>query len=116
MVSESEIMKFALPSGRPCKVIPSRRRSPGLDEGRHFILQPISEEPPLQDQEQEDLLAEALRFAKGAAKEPGRYRVAINGSAQRKGQMDTRATTHVHIMLPEGNDELPRLVRPDLEK
>ena len=93
----------------------SRRKSPGLKRGRHWIVQPNEEEPLLTEHEQDELLAAARRIASEAAEaagEPGRGRVAFNGPAQRRGRPDTRKTTHAHIMLPEGpEDELPRLVR-----
>lgn len=109
------LMELALSTGRICEVIKSRRKSPGLERGTHWILRLVTEEPPPTERDLEALLSEALRLAMQGAKEPGRFRLALNGPAQRRGQRDTRAQTHVHIMLPEGNDELPRLVRPELD-
>jgi hypothetical protein len=97
-----------LPCGLTYVIDESRKKSPGLSEGKHFIAVfkdhelPIPELPP---HAFIDLVVVAHRFAVENAFYHGGYRVAYNGPG-----VGRRNHAHVHIMLPLESDKLPTLV------
>jgi hypothetical protein len=86
----------------------SRKKSPGLNEGQHFIAVfkdlevPIHDLPPSAFRQ---LASVVHDFAVRNAFEPGAYRVAYNGPG-----VGRRNHAHIHIMFPKGADKLPTLV------
>lgn len=96
-----------LECGLPYSIAPSRKKSPGLAEGTHFIAAikgcalSIPELPSGAFRELCDI---AHKFAEANAVAPGAYRVAYNGPAAGR-----RTHAHIHILLPTGDDSLPQL-------
>jgi hypothetical protein len=97
-----------LPCGLAYIIDESRKKSPGLAEGVHFIAVfkdlevPIPELPPMAFLE---LTTVAHEFAVEHAFYRGGYRVAYNGPG-----VGRRNHAHIHIMFPKESDELPTLV------
>lgn len=97
-----------LTCGLKYTITKSRKKSPGLVEGFHFIAvladldSSISELPPGVFQ---DLWCKAQAFAEENAFKPGAYRIGYNGPL-----VGRRKHAHIHIMFPDGNDKLPNLV------
>ncbi len=94
-----------LSSGKAWEMVPSQKSS--VTEGSHSIVH-VVDDPDLSSEELHELLGVAQTLACELSEshgEPGRFRIAYNGPAQR-----VRPTHHIHIILPKGEDALPRLV------
>ena len=97
-----------LPCGLAYIIDVSRKKSPGLVGGEHFIAifkdfeVPIHDLPPMAFLE---LSVVAHEFAIAHVFYPGGYRVAYNGPG-----VGRRNHAHIHIMLPKSEDKLPTLV------
>lgn len=102
-----------LPCGRRFSIHVSRKKSPGLAEGEHYIAVLLKEDgsgdetsiPNLPSITFVELVMKAHEFAIQNGGSGGKYRIAFNGPG-----VGRRAHAHVHIMLPSGNDALPTLV------
>ncbi|OGY46314.1 MAG: hypothetical protein A2744_01705 [Candidatus Buchananbacteria bacterium RIFCSPHIGHO2_01_FULL_44_11] len=110
MPAPDPIRQGTLSSGRRWCLVESRRRSPREDgtgpiTGRHLILalEDESAQPTITERSELWLLAE--QFAREFAVRPGRYRIGQNGD-----DLCTRETFHIHIILPNVDEELPKLV------
>lgn len=94
-----------LSSGKKWELTESRKSA--VEKGRHYILHVVGD-PELTRPEKKELLALAYVIAELRAVEEGRYRVAINGPKQ-QGNKEATPYTHIHIICPAEDDELPRL-------
>jgi diadenosine tetraphosphate (Ap4A) HIT family hydrolase len=97
-----------LPRGLFYEIVPSAKRSPGLNTGKHYLMIIKDSEATLDELPRDvvtDLLLAAYEYAQRNASAPGRYRVALNGPG-----VGTRPHAHIHIMLPDGDDKLPTIV------
>jgi len=82
------------------KIINSRKSA--VKEGKHYILMMEEKEPSLNQ------ISKAIKQAVGFAKikaEDQRYRIAFNSQGERHSDY-----FHIHIILPKGKDQLPRIV------
>jgi hypothetical protein len=87
---------------------PSRKKSPGLTAGAHFIAVIKGQELSIAQLPAGaflELCGLAYAFADANAFTPGAFRVAYNGPSVAR-----RTHAHIHIMLPGGVDSLPNLV------
>jgi len=94
-----------LSSGRQWILEESRKSAVGA--GSHLMLH-FEGDPDMNSVELEDkreLLGLALEIASEVALEQERFRIAVNGAGEAK-----RPHFHIHIILPAGDDALPRLV------
>ena len=97
-----------LPCGLVYTIHESRKKSPGLVEGMHFIAVFKDLELPIPELPHgafRELSVVAHEFADQNAFAPGAYRIAYNGPG-----VGRRNHAHIHIMLPKGTDKLPTLV------
>jgi len=100
-----------LKSGALWRLIKSRKSA--VSEGEH--LQLLFTDGRLECTEAEKvelyMIAEKHAFARASKNDDGqeRFRIARNGPGQAK-----RQSFHIHIILPAGDDHLPRLVEPVL--
>lgn len=99
----SVLQSGVLRSGKTYELLESHRSA--VEHGQHLILQITPKENDPTEEEEAELMGLSIKVAKSYASEPGRYRVAKNGSA-----VCTQPHIHIHIILPAGDDKLPRLV------
>ena len=102
-MSSEPIQVIKLPDGQIACLFRSEESS--VENGTHLILQYQNPDLPRTEKNDSELLDTARTVATKYASEPGGWRIAMNG--ERVGKM-THA--HVHIILPTGDDYLPRLV------
>jgi len=96
-------------SGKKWHVIISRKKSPGLEQGEHYILALCDEKVRVEDltlKELKELSAVAFDFAFEITHGTMRCRIAWSGSG-----ISTRPHPHFHIMVIEEGDKLPPLVQ-----
>ena len=106
MLSEQEIRRGQLTTGREWHLIPCRKPDANLVEGKHLILEGVGQPTPeqLTAEELAELQLLTFRLAEELASKPGRWRVDFNGPGAAE-----RAWFHAHIKLPAGQDKLARL-------
>ena len=104
---ENELFHGTLKSGRNWHVVLCRKPDVSLIEGRHLILECDGQTSPddLTPEELSEFRLLAFIIAEKNATTPGRWRVDSNGPT-----MSSRSHLHAHIKLPDGKDELSRLV------
>jgi len=92
-----------LNNGEGWEMIESRKSC--VAEGSHFVLQFVDLKEDPSDDEIAEMMAVAIFLAKDIMVEDGRWKVALNGEEE-----STRKHFHVHIIIPVGDDKLPRWV------
>jgi len=106
--AEGVLMQGKLSNGRQWVIKPSRKRSPGLEEGRHLILVLVDDQSGIHEVSREEfreLSAIVHDYAMMNTAPNYNFRIAYNGPG-----VGSRAHIHFHIMIPEGSDKLPFLV------
>ena len=100
------VMKGTLSTGLCWKIAESRKRAPGLVEGKHLVLT-LEGDPSIEQLGGlwTEVLAVAHDYAMKQTAHTFNFRIAYNGSG-----VGTRKHALVHIMLPQGRDKLSPLV------
>ena len=105
---EGVVHAGVLASGRKWKITESRKKAPGISEGKHYILVLVDDESAIHQIPTADFAELALVAHNFASHRTAPYynaRIAYNFPG-----VGRRNHVHLHIMIPEGADVLDPLV------
>lgn len=106
--TETPPLKGVLSTGDGWHIIASRKKAPGLVNGKHFITELMDNKIDIVRLPQEvfgDLLVKTIGFVKIHTWGNGMWRLIYNGPG-----LGTRSHTHIHAMILAPGDQLPHLV------
>ena len=95
MRAGTKVDSGALSTGRRCQLLRSRKDPEDIDDGDCLVLLPDPEDPPLTEEEEDELLVLMLRMMRLHSLVPGKWRIILNGPNARGGQPDTRRAIHI---------------------
>lgn len=101
-MSEENKATGVLLNGRRWKLVESGKSA--VIKGRHLILL-FEDESTGSEKEMMEMMTVAMQLAWENVIENGRYRIAVNGPNVAKAKH-----FHIHLIIPAGEDKLPRLV------